>query len=529
MLSVGSRIPGILLTPTFPSGTWLYGWLVAVHRLNGRKFPGTWLQRAKDETRRTTVSGVNPSALTTALALASENGVGAPAELLHSHTLFGYYQRGLTAPLAQRWGEMLLSDKLGRGPGPLQFLWKASLSARGRLRWCPVCASLEHEQGFLATWHSLHQVPYLHHCFIHGVPLVSQCAHCARILDRGWHQRLPSDPCRACGSTAFEGEVSKWPAGYWGVADLALRLARNEIGMRSDQWLQICDSAARSAGGMSNVTAAVRGEILARWSATDIGDICATLKLPSLALDLHDARSAQYSPTLVERLIFADAFLSAGLAVPSDFDLVDGTPRVTEESGESALKSQIASLLDSEELPTEIAQDYLDGMPIKAICAKHSVTMRRLDRVRGKFPADLRAQADERRFRSASTKGNRRKGKPNFRGLDPRARTEAYRELLESLVAADPEITKLELRRAAQIPYQHILLHDPGWIGRRLGSPIDRRTDAIRARHRATAEAFFSLDSRRRGSFQKAHGDAYAWLRRMDRSWFNKLLASGDF
>jgi hypothetical protein len=124
-----------------------------------------------------------------------------PIEVLSRHTMYGFYSLGLSDVRAAEWAAELIR---GSARGVKRFARASGrLATTSGLRWCSACAAGECEQNGFATWQVVHQLPFVHLCPTHFVPLCTNCVRCEQPLDDARAFRLPGEGCLTCGSTEF--------------------------------------------------------------------------------------------------------------------------------------------------------------------------------------------------------------------------------------------------------------------------------------------------------------------------------------
>lgn len=358
-------------SPAFRDGAWFYGALVGAYRANGRAFPTEWLYPRERRRIRTSGSGITERFLPEVMEVLSPDPDTDRLLQLRQGSLFGFYERGLSRPVAGRWQDRLLGGMETSGTHPIRALRGFSGAVNGHVRWCPTCRREDEANGRISVWLTLHQIPYVHHCLEHGDLLIYRCANCRTVLEPGWQRRLPSDSCSACGGAVFEGDPPDGAPGYDGMLNLIRAMLNGSISVRSDRWLNACrrrlDSS--SSRGLAKIETTLRD----RWPTLPAES--AWRRATTLVASFE---SAAADTSIYQRLVLTDALLCSGLAAMSDFNaasevaLEDGLPRPGDP------RSELVALLARFEIDEAVADQLLAGTAARTICDRSKVSMRRL-------------------------------------------------------------------------------------------------------------------------------------------------------
>ena len=204
-----------------PQGATLHSLPTFIHRSCGARNGALGCIRyygiAKDRLEPGNPSGQGAQHLATKFL----GGVQSGAELIRHHTLMGLYK----PVMCDEWWVNRSVDKIARGA--LQIHGIGSNLIHGPLSWCPDCSREDFGLYGWAPWRVLHQVPFAHHCPVHGTPLLSICALCNEPVGYNFRWRLPGDSCQKCKGNSFRPAlvVEKSP-GYQRLLRVLLSLNR---------------------------------------------------------------------------------------------------------------------------------------------------------------------------------------------------------------------------------------------------------------------------------------------------------------
>lgn len=375
--------------PCHPDGSLLYGILVGNHRVrgSGRYMPLDWL--LAQHSVSSAIASIRICALPRAI---SSMGVGLSHEvtrrvLLHN-TLFGYYEKGLTGRLAESWLLRILQGPLG--PSRRHRVQGQRIGHLDGLRWCSSCSEADVATGMLPCWRVVHQLPFVHHCPEHKVALLSHCAKCGAVHDRGCDSRLPGDPCRLCGSYKADEMVIKTSQGYWACLDFASDIYKGKYpGMRADAWWDLFGSASVSADPSFHRN--LREKALTRWDASDEGDLLRSVRFDlasKFELDVRDVST--FSPSLFERIVVADA-LEAMRSIDTREHLKCGPGLSARQTSRTAVDQFAISALDFG-IPPGVAIMLTRKSAPSEICGRYKVSRTAVAQFVESLPLELRSK-----------------------------------------------------------------------------------------------------------------------------------------
>lgn len=118
-----------------------------------------------------------------------------PQNVLLKHTVFGFASLGLSRSDAERLSSSLIGGR--RLCGEQQASTQVHMPGAA-LRWCPICADAESGEFGFASWHVLHQLPFVLMCPTHCTPLVTVEGRCQCYDREPIELRLPGERCHTC-------------------------------------------------------------------------------------------------------------------------------------------------------------------------------------------------------------------------------------------------------------------------------------------------------------------------------------------
>ncbi|MEJ1130739.1 TniQ family protein [Variovorax sp. CCNWLW225] len=185
--------------PVLPPGGLLYSTVVFVGRSMGTSF-----ENACDTVYRSAASPKHANVLGRRLQDATDcigDGTLSYQDVLMNHSVWGFYSRLVPASVEFGWTQRMTGDSMtGETSVVYPRLVYLGPSRSSRMKYCPMCASLDAKTSGFPIWRVIHQLPFVEVCAAHQVTLVHSCSHCGEVLDRGTHFRLPGQVCRSCGS-----------------------------------------------------------------------------------------------------------------------------------------------------------------------------------------------------------------------------------------------------------------------------------------------------------------------------------------
>lgn len=135
--------------------------------------------------------------------------------LLERGTLFGFYSSAMSMQQARAW-RMTIRPKRFQGRNTRSFIPTSSQRHLGKdsMYCCTACMEVDVRKYGVAYWHTIHQVPGIHHCPVHALPLLGACNACGRSQgsNSDWH--LPQLTCPHCGNDQFYSSSTNLTRGY---------------------------------------------------------------------------------------------------------------------------------------------------------------------------------------------------------------------------------------------------------------------------------------------------------------------------
>lgn len=456
------------------------------------------------------------------------SGLLSGEDVLNRHTLFGFYSRLLPSESVARWKDDLASYRktpfaryLDTNIGPI-----STIGAYGVLRRCQACVDSDFENGLVPGWRVLHQLPFLRHCAEHGELLSSHCPECAQAMERGDTYRLPSDPCRHCGSTQRHRRAVETCQGQVRLGHLCERIFRGLVpeldAMRWTGWIRQW----RERFGTAEAAAAqIEKRLLELWKATSVDQISELLGLV-LADDFVIAElNLETNPRvwLPRLLVFAAAeSLLANDRQPQEPEDLSATAEVQSPIQRLYLLAAMSSI------PNAIVDRLVAGEAMNAMTGARAVTRHRLRIFLDGLPKDLR------QFLNAASE----KGQQERRDTDPRkaakheALRAASRQALLDVLSSNPTLARFEVEALISSRYAWLIRNDREWFDAVLPSRRPQHAgcqgwysrfnsaDERRESHRKNVLALLHKEPRlgRSEVYARLRGPM-AWLLAHDRAW----------
>lgn len=207
--------------PYLPPGATLHSLATFLHRScgarNGRASCLRYYGLEKFQLELANPSGQGAEHLSTEFL----GGMPSGLELIRRHTLIGLYG----SVMHDHWWGHQSAAEIAKGAQHSHCVSRKLM--RGPLSWCPDCSREDFDRYGWAPWRVVHQVPFVHHCPVHGKALLSICAQCNEPLGYGFRWRLPGDSCRKCKGNSFRPAfVVEQSRGYQRMLRVLLRLNR---------------------------------------------------------------------------------------------------------------------------------------------------------------------------------------------------------------------------------------------------------------------------------------------------------------
>ena len=376
-------------------------------------------------------------------------------------------------------------------------------------RYCAECAEVDLRKFGCAHWLVGHQLPPIHHCWLHGSALFSGCRGCGTPFTREDKYRLPMDPCSTCGSREGTAEARSFPPAYWPYLELCSRV------------LAGCAPEVRPAARLL-IVAALRGHSKASL-AEDLLRGWGVATREELELQL----GCKVPIPVIERLLRGGSSAASSYLVAAIVSFA--TSRLSSDVVSLALRDADACA-ESGSLPeSRNAHNDLEGtLTATALAVGYSVDAAKM-LARGMGEATVRAAG------LSSTSVTRR----FIKGLEPDVQqqiADARSRQRESLKPQKSEdrtrrmrTLALDMRAAgawrssiASSAYKWLKANDRQWFDENFPAQVPRTADARRVQMRAIAIDAISRGLVDRTSFYKESTTAYKWLLHNDPAWFKQ-------
>lgn len=197
--------------PVVPSGVTLFSIAVSAHNMSGNALKRATLQQYFGR------PSVNITSLLGGCAyLAETTGMVENGErLLRETGLFTFYASAMTPSRERRWLSEIKKSALS-GFSPQKFITgmaQQKLSKRV-MHFCTQCIHEDASKYGFSHWHTVHQIPGVHHCPKHQEPLRGACLNCglSQGSDHTWN--LPALRCPYCGYADFAAPTVMPSPGY---------------------------------------------------------------------------------------------------------------------------------------------------------------------------------------------------------------------------------------------------------------------------------------------------------------------------
>lgn len=192
-------------------------------------------------------------------------GVQSGVDLIIRHTLMGFYR----PVMCDEWWDNRSVGEIARGAPPTYSFCNKLM--HGPLSWCPDCSREDFDLYGWAPWRVVHQVPFAHHCPVHGAALLSICARCNEPLDFNFRWRLPGDSCRKCKGNSFRPAlVVEQSPGYQRL--LRVLLSLNRAMMSGESLPKIQGLSLLTPQKDLDALSCSLDQLAAEWYLSDMGD-----------------------------------------------------------------------------------------------------------------------------------------------------------------------------------------------------------------------------------------------------------------
>jgi len=511
--------------PRSPEGALLYGVLVANHRVRGRLMPLDWLLASHAVS--SSVASIRLCALPRAIhSMIGSSEPDAIRQVLEKNTVFGFYEKGLTATRARSWLQSIAQH--ASRSGPRYRVHGQRIGHLDGLRWCKSCAEMDLADGMLPSWRVVHQLPFVHHCPEHKQALLSHCAKCGAAHDPGCNSRLPADPCRICGSSASNAVAVKTSDGYWDCVNFAADLHQGAYpGMRADAWWDVFASVLVTESRYPTFRQRIREVVLSRWDACDEDALVNSVRFELASpLKLEGFDASTFSSSLFERIILAEALATLGL-IDSHESLKCQATVARRATGRTAVDDLAISALNFG-IPPGVGTSLARKSDRSVICRQYRLAPETLQRFIASIPVEhinrVEAQAGIIMPRTSPS----REFALRLRGsTDWDSRREEYRGRILQFLREHEGANRRDIQRRCLAAFRWLKANDSEWLESNIPKRWAKVIETNRPLFRARAESFVQAHPQcNRTNLARAEGQVYTWLLRNDIEWLNSLIPS---
>lgn len=184
-----------------------------------------------------------------------------PMDVLLRHTLFGVYSRALPKRIANLWAMTLIDGQASHVKG----MARPSSSKKFRyvtedLRSCRACIEQDIDELGYPSWYVLHTLPPVHHCPMHGDPLVTEIK--GSVGGNMWKLRLPTGNAIKNSALRFESASD----GYAAYLRLWMDVMEGRLTtITADAWADYVDRLTERLGGTENAVGELCEQLTRLW------------------------------------------------------------------------------------------------------------------------------------------------------------------------------------------------------------------------------------------------------------------------
>jgi len=309
--AIETRTTSHSYTPYLPFGSLVYTAWVLMHRfsgINSKKFSTIQLYGCGD------IRAPNLFGLRSQHTVHSYFGKTlSTEEVLHRHSLFGYYSLGLNENDKTEWRNRLTKERSLRGHFSKTLRIPKTEKLNANLKWCIDCANCDQLKIGFGTWRVLHQLPFISTCPIHQTQLCAVCADCQSPLDNGTKFMLPGENCSTCGSSQFTKLARIQNAAYISLIKQVEDVFQTQPKkFRPVAWNALMRTYALSFGSPRDARETLSRLICTRWEVESEDEISDLLSYPLGRGYIQSLLSGHAANTpLAAQLVVLDAMHSA--------------------------------------------------------------------------------------------------------------------------------------------------------------------------------------------------------------------------
>ncbi len=192
-------------------------------------------------------------------------------EIIRQHTVSGIFDLLLPTGWRGMRSNVLRGHVTGRNPTAVNYIKDATKP----MAWCPLCVERDLDEKGWAAWYAAHQVPFIHHCHMHRVPLLSRCNNCDQPVDTGVSWRLPGRACHQCGQQKYVGFVVEESDGYISLLTSFSNILRLAVQQPNEAicWDFISKALEGGKAKDSAILFNANGRLCEQWSVDSVLDI----------------------------------------------------------------------------------------------------------------------------------------------------------------------------------------------------------------------------------------------------------------
>lgn len=185
----------------------------------------------------------------------------APMDVLLRHTLFGVYSRALPKRISDLWAMTLIDGKSSRVKGMARpSSYKKFRYVTEDLRSCRACVEQDMDEFGYPSWYVLHTLPPVHHCPMHGDPLVTEVK--GSIGGNMWKLRLPTGNAVKKSALRFESASD----GYAAYLSLWVDVIEGRLTtISADAWADYVDRVTERFGSTENAISKLCEQLTQSW------------------------------------------------------------------------------------------------------------------------------------------------------------------------------------------------------------------------------------------------------------------------
>jgi hypothetical protein len=278
------------------------------------------------------------------------------ADHIQKSTAFGFYAGALPEGQKDVW---LHAHMSGEKPAINKFLYGPNRRfLKEHLHFCRGCVEEDGQSWGMAFWRVVHQIPGVHHCPTHLLPLHGVCNQCGLAQSSRTAWNMPSISCPHCGSPSFHArDVLLSPTYRTFLSLCASACAGDSIGISPESRLLTYRTTTNDPHKRRTHADAIKEMTLSRWSCDSLEDLEKQLEAP---FNMPFITGALIGSEVIVNPVGHIALLAALKAENLSFGLFG-----TRSSYKSAISTE--PLLDEEVLPAPYLPRYEQALSLTAL------------------------------------------------------------------------------------------------------------------------------------------------------------------